>query len=59
MTTATAAQILQAMKNHHRPPQTIGARIKAALKHASTSPLRQMLELERQRRTQKKREGIR
>jgi len=37
MNPATAAQILQAWRNEHRPPQTIGVRIKAALEHARNS----------------------
>jgi len=53
----TARQIRQALANHHRPPRTAGARTKEALEHARQSPLRAMLEIERKRRAQQKREG--
>ena len=52
MTTATAAQVLAAWRNERRPSRTHAARVMDALEHANTSPLRQMLELERQRRAQ-------
>jgi hypothetical protein len=57
MNSITASQILQAMKNERRAPRTRGAKIKAALEHARTSPLRKMIELERKRRARQMREG--
>ena len=57
MSSHIAAQILQAMKNHRRRPQTIGAKIKRAIEHAQQSPLQAMLELERQRRAHQTRGG--
>ena len=37
MTPEAARAILAAMRNEHRPPQTIGAKIKAALEHSGNS----------------------
>jgi hypothetical protein len=53
---STAAAILAAWRNESRPPVTRGAKIRAAIEHAKTSPLRLALELERRRRAQQQRE---
>jgi hypothetical protein len=37
MSPTTAAQLLQAMRNHHRPPRTLAARVRDAIQHAKQS----------------------